>query len=98
MPLVGTESAHEEQHHTHADVGEHNAHPDLVRQWVQEGEHTWLGLLRFLDHNRDAQAHEGLREIDHFFPNQGYSQWCDGYVRSLGKKKGFLLVSCFNGQ
>lgn len=83
MPLVRTEAAHEEQHHAHADVSEHNAHPDLIRQWVQEGEHAWLGLLRFLDHNRNAQAHEGLRKIDHFFSNQRYSQWCDRYVRSL---------------
>ncbi len=70
MPLVRAEAADQEEHHAHADVGEHDAHPDLVGQRVQEGEDARFGLLRLFDHDGDAQTHEGLGEIDHLLPDQ----------------------------
>ena len=73
MPLIRAEAAHQEEHHAHADIGKNYTHPNLVRQWVQEGKHARLGLLGLLNHNGDAQAHKGLREVYHFFPHQRYS-------------------------
>lgn len=73
MPLIRAEAAHQEEHHTHADIGKNYTHPNLIGQWVQEGKHPRLGLLRLLNHNGDAQAHKGLREVYHFFPYQRYS-------------------------
>ncbi len=69
------------EHHAHADVGEHNAHPDLVGQRVQEGEDTWFGLLGLLDHDGDAQTHEGFWEVNDLLPDQSNSQW--GHSDSL---------------
>ena len=73
MPLIGAETAHQEEHHTHANIGKDYTHPNLIGQRVQEGKHPGLGLLRLLNHNGDAQAHEGLREVYHFLPHQCYS-------------------------
>ncbi len=70
VPLVRAEAADQEEHHAHADVGEHDAHPDLVGQRVQEGEDARFGLLGLFDHDGDAQTHEGLGEIDHLLPDQ----------------------------
>jgi len=40
VPLVRTEPANEEQHDANADVGEQNAHPYFVGEWIHEREHT----------------------------------------------------------
>ena len=42
MPLIWAEAADQEEHHAHADIGKHYAHPDLIGQRVQEGEHARL--------------------------------------------------------
>lgn len=73
VPLVGAEAADEEQHHAHANVGENDAHPDLVSQRVQERKDSRFGLLRLLDHDGDSQRHKGFREVDHLLSYQ-----CDG--------------------
>lgn len=73
VPLVGAEAADEEQHHADTNVSKNYTHPNLIGQWIQEGEHPRLGLLGLLNHNGDAQAHEGFREVYHFFSNQRYS-------------------------
>lgn len=70
VPFVRAEAADQEEHHANADIGEHDAHPDLVGQWVQEGEHARLRLLGLLDHDGDAERHEGFGEIDHLLPDQ----------------------------
>lgn len=70
VPFIRAEPADEEQHHTHADIGKNYTHPNLIGQRVQEGKHTRLGLLGLLNHNGDAQAHKGLREVYHLFPYQ----------------------------
>lgn len=72
MPLIRAEAAHQEEHHTHTNVGKNYTHPNLIGQWVQKGKHPRLGFLWLLNHNGDAQAHKGLREVYHFFPNQRY--------------------------
>lgn len=74
VPFVRAEAADQEEHHAHADIGKHDAHPDLVGQRVQEGEHPWFGFLGLLDHDGNAQRHEGLGEIDHLLPDQRDSQ------------------------
>lgn len=76
-------SAHQEEHHADSDVGEDDAHPDLVGQWVQEGEDTRFGLGGFLDHDGDSQRHEGFGEVDHLLSNQSDGQWCNGQVGLL---------------
>lgn len=83
MPLIRAEAAHQEEDHTHANIGKNYTHPDLIGQWVQEGEHPGLGLLRLLYHYGDAQAHKGLGEVYHFLPYQRYSEGGHGYVSSL---------------
>lgn len=55
VPFIRAEAADQEEHHAHADIGKHDAHPDLVGQRVQEGEHPWFGFLGLLDHDGNAQ-------------------------------------------
>jgi len=74
---------HQEEHHADSDVGEHDAHPDLVGQRVEEGEHTRFGLGGFLDHDGDSQRHEGFGEVDHLLSHQSDGQRGDGHVGLL---------------
>ena len=87
MPTFTQPQAHQKQHHADADVGEHDAHPDLIGQGVQEGEDPRLGLLGLLDHDGDAQGHEGLGEVDHLLAHQGDGQGGHGDVGSLGTQE-----------
>ena len=48
VPLERTESTHEEQDDTDADVGKYDAHPNLVRQRIHEREHAGNVLYWFL--------------------------------------------------
>ena len=73
VPLVRAEAAHEEKHHTDADVGKNDTHPDFISQRIQEREHSRFGFLRLLDHDGDSQRHERFREVNHFLSDQ-----CDG--------------------
>lgn len=66
VPLVRAESTDQEEDDADADVGENDAHPDLIGQRVKEGKDARLGFGGFLDHDGDAQRHEGLGEIDDF--------------------------------
>lgn len=68
VPFKRAEPAHEKEDHAHTDVGEDDAHPDLVAQRVHEGEDTRDFFLRLLDHNADAQAHKRLGEVDDTLP------------------------------
>ncbi len=92
VPLVRAEAADQEEHHAHADVGEHNAHPDLVGQRVQEGEDTRFGLLGLLDHDGDAQTHEGFREVNDLLPDQRNSQWGHSDFRFLEQQKSIFSL------
>jgi len=83
VPLVGAEAADQEQNHAHTDIGKHYAHPDLIGQGVQEGEHAGLGLLRLLYHNGDAQAHKGLGKVYHLLSDQCYGERRDRYICPL---------------
>ena len=47
-----------------ADVGENDAHPDLVGQRLHEGHDARDVLLRLLEHDADAEAHERLAKVD----------------------------------
>ena len=64
-PLVGGEPGHDEEDDGDADVGEDDADPDLLRQRVQEAEDPRLLFDRLLDHDADAQRHEGFAEVYH---------------------------------
>lgn len=88
VPFVRAEAADQEEHHAHADIRKHDAHPDLVGQRVQEGEHPRFGLLGFLDHDGNAQRHEGLREVNHLLPDQRDSQRGHSDFRFLWIKRG----------
>lgn len=66
-----THTPHQEEHHADADVGKHDAHPDLIGQRVQEGKDARLGLGGLLDHDGDSQRHERLGEVDHLLSHQG---------------------------
>ena len=83
IPLIWAEPANQEQNHAHTNVGKHDAHPDLVGQGVQEGKHPRFGLLGLLDHDGDAQTHEGLGEVYHLLSHQGDGEGCNSYICSL---------------
>lgn len=91
VPLIRTEAADQEQHHTDTDVGKNNTHPDLVSQWIQEREDTWFGFLRLLDHDRDSQRHEGFGEVDHLLSYQSDGQRSHCNVGFLSKQKTKVL-------
>lgn len=73
VPFVGAETADQEKDDAHSNVGEHNAHPDLISQRIQEGKDPRFGLLWLFYHDGDPQTHKRLGEIDHLFPDQGDS-------------------------
>lgn len=73
-------SSYQKKHHTDSNVGENNAHPDLVSQRVEEGEDAWFGLCWFLDHDGDSQRHEWFGEVDHLLSDESDGQWGDGNV------------------
>ena len=87
VPLVRAEAADEEQHHADADVGEHDAHPDLVGERIQEGEDSRFGLLRLLDHDGDSQGHEGLGEVDHLLSHQSDGERSHGNICFLSDQR-----------
>ena len=47
-----------------ADVGEDDAHPDLVGERLHERHDARRVLLLLLEHDADAEAHERLAEVD----------------------------------
>ena len=65
VPLVGTEPGDEEEDEADSQIGDDDTDPDLVGEWLHEGEDSRLLLLRLLDHDADAEVHERLREVDH---------------------------------
>lgn len=50
------------------------AHPDLLRQRIEEAEEARLLLDRLLDHDRDAERHERFAEV-----NDPLALRCDGH-------------------
>ena len=86
MPLERTEAADEEQHDTDADVGEDDAHPDLVGEREEEREHARCLLSRLRDHDADAQTHERLREVDDSLADRRDGQRRDGEVGLLQRR------------
>ena len=60
--------ADEEEHDADTDIGEHHAHPDLHAQRVHEGEDAGPLLDGLLDHDGDADGHEGLGEVRDLLP------------------------------
>ena len=84
VPLIGTKTTDEEKDDADADVGEDDAHPDLVGQRVHEAEHVSLEVDGLLDHDGDAQGHERLGKVHHAFSVRGDRQRSDGHVGFLG--------------
>lgn len=87
MPLIRAEAAHQEEHHAHANIGKDYTHPDLISQRVQKGEHARLGLLGLLNHDGDAQAHEGLGKVNDLLPDQRDSERSHSDVGSLRRRE-----------
>ena len=83
LPLVRAESADDEQNDRDSGVRQDHVHPYLGRQRVHEREDTRLLLLRFLDHDADAETHERLREVDAALAIVRRGQWRDGEVGFL---------------
>ena len=77
------EPADEEQHDADADVGEDDAHPDLVGQREQEREDARRLLGRFRYHDADAEAHKRLREVDSVLSHGRDRERRDGQVGLL---------------
>lgn len=75
--------ADDEQDDADADVREDDADPDLLGKRVQEAEDTGLLLDRLLDHDADAEGHEGLAEVDHSFTLGGDCHRGDRQIRFL---------------
>ncbi len=69
MPLERTEPADEKQHDTDPNIGEYDTHPDLIRQWVHEGEHPGGFLGDLLHHDADTETHEGFGEVNDSLPD-----------------------------
>jgi len=67
VPLERTESTHQEQDDADADIGEDDAHPDLVGERFHKGHDARNVLLRLLEHNADSETHERFTEVDHSF-------------------------------
>lgn len=84
VPLIWAESTDKKEDDTDANVRKHNAHPDLVSQRVQEGKHARFGFGGFLDHDGNTQRHEGLREVDHFFTDEGDCERSHSQICFLG--------------
>ena len=65
VPLEGTEPADQEEDDTDADVGEDDAHPDLVGERIHEGKDTWLffqwSLIRLVRIFMNTVAYEEPR-------------------------------------
>lgn len=87
VPFVGTKATDEEENDTDPDVGEDDAHPDLVGQRIHEAEHMGFVVHGLLDHDGDAQRHEGLGEVDHLLPVGSDSQRGDGHVSFLTDRR-----------
>lgn len=77
---------HQKEHHADSDVGEDNAHPDLVGQRVEEGEDARFGFGGFLDHDGDSQRHERFGEVDHLLSHQSDGQWGNCHVSLLQRE------------
>lgn len=83
MPLVGAEAADEEEDDADADVGEDDAHPDLVGQRVHEAKDVRLEVDRLLDHDGNAQGHKRLGEVHHSLSVGRDRQRGDGHIGFL---------------
>ena len=78
-PLPGNDK----QHTANAQAGQQDIHPDVGGQGVEEGEHPWVGAIGLVVEDADAQRHEGLGEVDDFFPHIGDGQRSNGKVSHL---------------
>lgn len=87
VPFIGAKSAHQEQDDADPNVGEDNAHPDLIGQGVQKRKNSGFRFLGLFDHNGYAQTHKRFREIDDFFSYQSDRQRCNSNFCFLYKKK-----------
>lgn len=77
----------QKQHDADSDVGEDDAHPDLVGQRVEEREDARFGLRGFFDHDGDSQRHERFGEVDHLLSHQSDGQRSHGHIRLLSDKR-----------
>lgn len=81
-PLPGNDK----QHAADPQVGEEDVHPDVGREWVEEGEHAGVGPVGLSVQDADPQRHEGLGEVYGFLPNVGDGERSDRQI-------GFLCVT-----
>lgn len=63
----------------------YKTYPDFLWQRIQETEHTGALFHWFLDHNGNAQRHEGLAEVYHSFSFRGNGHGSDCDVGLLWK-------------
>lgn len=73
----------DKQHTADTEACQQHIHPDIRRQWVEEGEHSWIGAIGFVVEDADPQRHEGLGEIYHLFPHIRDSERGHGEVSHL---------------
>ena len=60
--------ADQEQDDADSDVGENNTHPDLHTEGIHEGKDARPLFDWLLDHDGDAERHEGFGEVRHLLP------------------------------
>lgn len=74
---------HNKQDDGNCDVGENNAHPDLLAQRIQKAEDPGFLFDGLFYHDADAERHERFTKIDHAFSLGGDGDGCDRYVGLL---------------
>lgn len=64
---------YDKQHTTDTQVSQQNIHPDIRREWVEEGEDPGVGSVGLAVQYTYTQRHEGLGEVDNLLTHV-----CDG--------------------
>jgi len=67
VPLVRTESSHNEQYETNDQIGNQHVQPDLEGKRRKEGKQARSFVLGALEEDTDSKIHERLCEVDDLF-------------------------------
>lgn len=94
--IIVSSPADDEKDDADADVREDDTDPDLLGQRVQEAEDAGLLLDRLLDHDADAEGHEGFAEVDHSFALGGDGHRSDRQVRFLRQRHKYFEAQLIN--
>lgn len=73
-------AVHGEEHQGNGEEDGGHGGPHLGRQWRHERQEAGLLFHRLLDHDADAQLHEGSAEVDDTLPRRRYG---DGTQRNV---------------